>query len=320
MEPIIKVNFSSFDLNLLRVFDALYRERSVTRSGDLIGLSQPAVSNALSRLRHHLTDELFVRRGNEMVPTQRAEIVAPVIRAALANLEDAIAQDDNFRPEDLKHVFTLYGADFVSMHIIPELFARITGISRGVSLRMLDSATGDPAVLLRNSVVDLAIERAIPIEDEWISSSSLMRSGFMVVARHENPHIRSAGLVEGDVMPLELFCSMEHAIRSVDGSMSGIVDDALSQAGFTRRVVLALPHFQAVAAATTKCNLIATIPTATAQQLAGMLGLLTLEPPVELMPQELQIYWHRRHDRSPIHRWLRDQVYETVKEMSLSDR
>src|SRR3954451_13086285 len=105
------MNFGAFDLNLLRVFDALMRERSVTRAGEQIGLSQPAVSQALNRLRALLDDQLFVRRGAEMLPTPRAEALGPAIRDALAQVEVALTGDRRFDPATAERAYTLIGAD-----------------------------------------------------------------------------------------------------------------------------------------------------------------------------------------------------------------
>ncbi len=316
MGPITDVNFATFDLNLLRVFDALIRERSVTRAGELIGLSQPAVSNALSRLRHHFADELFVRRGNDMVPTPRAEALAVKIQKALSEIESAVTDEMTFQPEELERVFTLSGADFFSALVMPRLHSRVTRMAPRVTLRMIEGATGEVATLLRDSTIDMALERAMPMQQsDWVSSAALMQSRFLVVAAKDHPRIREAGIAPGDALPLDLFCALPHALRSVDGSLAGIVDTALSKLGRMRHVALALPHFHAVAVAASKSELIATLPEQTAQDAAGILGLSVYRPPVEVPPQELRLYWHRRHDRSAAHRWLRAQIFETIEKL-----
>ena len=307
------MNFASFDLNLLRVFDALMRERSVTRAGELIGLSQPAVSNALSRLRHHFADELFVRRGHDMVPTPRAETLAETIQKALSEIEGAVAEGETFRPEELERVFTLGGADFFSMLLMPRLHARVFQVAPGMTLRMIENATGDVETMLRDSVIDMALEIDQQGHADWVSSAPLMQSTFLVVAARDHPAIREAGVTPGDALPLDLFCDLPHALRSVDGSLSGVVDAALAKAGRKRRVALALPHFHAVAVAVSGSELIATLPNQTAKDAALGLGLAVYRPPVDVPPQKLRLYWHRRHDRLPAHRWLRAQIFETVE-------
>jgi DNA-binding transcriptional LysR family regulator len=168
MGDICAVNFAAFDLNLLRVFDALMRERSVTRAGERVGLSQPAVSAALNRLRHSLSDQLFVRLGNEMVPTPRAEGIAEAVREALANIERAISSQDRFDPATARQTYSLRGADFFSMRLMPDLSEAIAAEAPGIRLRFLDSGHGDLAQLLQEGVIDVALDRPLEVPT-WVS-------------------------------------------------------------------------------------------------------------------------------------------------------
>ncbi len=309
------MNFATFDLNLLRVFDALLRERSVTRAGDLIGLSQSAVSNALSRLRHHFADELFVRRGNDMVPTPRAEGLARPIQQALAQIEGAVSEEAEFDPAQVDRIFTLCGADFFSLLLMPRLRARVAAVAPRAVLRMVDGAAGDVAGLLRDSVVDIALERDMDIPADWVSSAALLQSPFVAVAARGNPVIARAGTVEGDSLSIDTFCAVPHALRSADGSLSGIVDEVLAGVGRNRRVALALPHFHAVAVSVATSEMIAVIPEQSAREAAKSLDLAIYQPSVPIPSQPLRLYWHRRHDRSPVFGWLREQVFAAVEQM-----
>lgn len=306
------MNFAAFDLNLLRVFDALMRERSATRAGDMIGLSQPAVSNALNRLRHALGDELFVRRGNDMLPTPRAEAIAERVRDALRQLELAVAGDARFDPVNDARVFTLFGSDFFSMQLMPGFAKRIAKIAPGIALRLIDSAGGDVERLLRDNVIDVALERPLALPD-WVSRQLLFRSPFVVVAARGNAALKKARIKPGAKMPLQLFCDLPHALRSIDGSMSGTTDEALRKAGASRRVVLALPHFHAIALAVAEGNLIAVVPEQFAEHVAGDLGLAIYQPPVDIPVPDISMYWHKRHDRNPAHVWLREQIAVAMK-------
>jgi len=145
------MSLNALDLNLLRVFDALMRERSVTRAGERIGLSQPAVSAALNRLRHLVGDQLFVRRGNDMVPTPRAEDLAAPVRSALAEIEKAFMGGARFDPATAERTFTFMGADYFSMRLMPELARRMAVAAPGIVLRLLDSARGDVDRLLQGT-------------------------------------------------------------------------------------------------------------------------------------------------------------------------
>ncbi|APG94775.1 LysR family transcriptional regulator [Sinorhizobium americanum] len=305
------MNLNALDLNLVRVLDALLRERSVTRAGDRIGLSQPAVSAALNRLRHALNDQLFVRRGNEMVPTPRAESLAEPVRVALREIERVFHAAKRFEPAGLERTFTLMGADFFSMLLMPSLAARITHTAPAVSLRFLDSARGDVARLLQDDEVDAALERPLEVPD-WVSSALLFHSPFAIIAAKDNIAIGRAGIGENGLLPIELFCELPHAIRSIDGSMSGFTDDALAKIGRARRVSLALPHFQAVALAVASGNYLAAVPRQFAVSAARSLPIAIYEPPLTIPVPEIRMYWHARHDDEPPHRWLRGQILGTV--------
>jgi DNA-binding transcriptional LysR family regulator len=309
MGAIRGMNFAAFDLNLLRVFDALMRERSVTRAGEQIGLSQPAVSQALSRLRALLDDQLFIRKGPEMAPTPRAEAIAPAVRNALALVEEALIGDRAFDPASASRTYTLIGSDFFATLLMPALYARMARQARGVRLRLVDSARGDVERLLQDDAVDLAVERPLVLP-EWVSREVLFDSPFKVVAAKDHPDL--VGVAPGAPLPLDLFCRLPQALRSIDGSLSGWTDEALASVGRERRVVLALPQFQAVALAVAETRLIAVLPTQFVETVADDLGLSIYEPPVATGVPEISMYWHSRHDRNAAHRWLRDHVREVA--------
>lgn len=311
MGAISGMNFAAFDLNLLRVFDALMRERSVTRAGEQIGLSQPAVSQALNRLRGLLDDQLFVRRGPEMVPTPKAETMAAAIRNALALVEDALIGDRAFEPARAQRTYTILASDFFSSLVMPEFFATIAAEAPGVRLRMVDSALGDVERLLQEDAVDLAVERPLTVA-EWVSRELVFTSSFSIIAAKNHPQIAAAGVTPGGVIPLDLFCALPHAIRSIDGSMSGWTDEALAQVGRERRVVLALPHFASVSQAVARGELIAAIPSEFAAEVGDEMGLEVYAAPVAMGHPEISMYWHSRHDRNPAHAWLRDRMRDAT--------
>jgi DNA-binding transcriptional LysR family regulator len=318
-EAITAMNFGALDLNLLRVLDALMRERSVTRAGERIGLSQPAVSNALTRLRQILGDELFVRRGTDMVPTPRAEAIGSAIGAALAQMEEAVSADDKFEPATAERAFTFLGSDIISTLVMPLLSERVAARAPGIRLRLLDIGAGEMQHLLRDDVVDIAfnLSHATP---EWISRQSVYAIRFAIIASPHNGAIRSAGIKSGRTLPLKLFCKLPHAIRSSDSTMRGVVDDALQKLGPARRVMLALPHFHAVAAAVARGHLIAAVPTVFAKGAVKENGLVMFKPPLPIQAGELFMYWHKRHDLNPAIRWMCQQVSEVWKTLELMRR
>jgi DNA-binding transcriptional LysR family regulator len=305
------MNFQTFDLNLLRVFDALVRERSVTRAGERVGLSQPAVSAALARLRAALDDQLFVRGGSDMIPTPRAESLAPPIREALASMEKSLFGDRRFDPATAQTTFTLLGGDFFSQLVLPRLAARFRTEAPGVRVRMIDSARGDINRLLQEDAVDLALEAPQTPSDLGVSSTLLFVSTFVIVAARGHPKL--ADVAPGEPIPLDLFCTIPQALRSITGDMSGVIDEALAKLDARRDVVLAVPHFLGVALAVAQSDLIAALPAKFANAVADDLGLALHQTPMPSPASEIRMFWHRRHDENPAHQWMRGELLEAVK-------
>ena len=284
------MNLAGFDLNLLLVFDALMSERSVTRAGARIGLSQPAVSAALNRLRHAFQDELFVRTHGAMAPTPRALALAEPIREALARLESALPSGPSFDPGKARRRFTLMGADYVAFVLAPPLMRAIAEVAPGVELRVIDAARGGIAELLSAGGVDAAIDIAQD-QPKAIRSRFLMPERYVCAAAADNAEIAALGLAEGDVLPLDAYCGLKHALRSVTGGGAGVVDAALAAAHRRRHVVLSLPHFAAVAQSVACGPLVAAPPERLARALAPGFGLRLYELPVEIGPLALLLYW-----------------------------
>lgn len=306
------MNFAALDLNLLRVFDAVMRERSTTRAGEILGLSQPAVSSALGRLRHIMGDELFVRESNRMVPTAKAEALHKPVRDALAQIELAMAQTARFEAGTSRLTFRLFGSDFFAQTLMPPLSARISAEAPGIILQLLDNGRGNMVQQLADRVVDLALEPDRDIPD-WISAETAFRSSFLVVAARNHPVLKNHGIAPGDVIPLDIFCALPHAFCSPEGRTSGMVDQALEQIGKTRRVVLTLPQFHAVAVAVAAGTVVATLPTEIAKSEQSRLGLHIYRLPITPPQAKLNMYWHKRHDDDAAHIWLRQHVMQILK-------
>ncbi|MCV2881778.1 LysR family transcriptional regulator [Actibacterium sp. XHP0104] len=301
-------------MNLLRVFEALMQCRNVTRAADQLGLSQPAVSAALSRLRGHIGDPLFIRVGNGMVPTPRADSLAEPVTRALKQLEGALTETASFDPAESRDTFTLRGADFFSMRLMPSLSAQLAREAPGAALRFLDSGRGDLLSMLDQGEIDLALEQ--PMETPpWVSRELLFPSPFVVIAAQDNPDIRARGVTPGTVLPMDLFCDLPHAMRSVDGSMSGMTDAALQAVGRHRRVTLVLPHFEAIMLAVAQSRLLSVVPVQLAEELADRLGVTVFEAPFDIPVPQMQLYWHARNDNLASNLWLRGVVLAEVRRL-----
>jgi DNA-binding transcriptional LysR family regulator len=306
MPDIQAVNFSTLDLNLLRVFDAMMIELNTTRTGERVGLSQPAVSSALGRLRHVTGDELFVRDGNRMVPTPQALAMREPIRSALQQMEDALSAIAGFDPAISSQTFKISGSDYFSTLLMPRLAEAVTPEAPGVTLQMLDYAAGEVRDLLSEGTVDVAVDRALEMPD-WICGRTLFQSYIVCVAAKDHPLLGKAGIRPGDRIPASTFCAIPQVMMSMDGSKTGTIDPVLRDHGLERRVTMTVPHFHAVALAAAT-GLLGNLPVHFARHAARLLDLDLYLPPYDPPLLDVMLFWHRRLDRNAANAWLREHI------------
>lgn len=318
------MNFAALDLNLLRVFDAMTIELNTTKAGERIGLSQPAVSSALGRLRHITGDELFVREGNRMVPTDRAVALREPIREALRAMEDALSAVARFEPASATETFRISGSDYFSILLLPRLSAAVMAQAPGVTLQMVDHPSGDALRLLGEGAIDLAVGPAevkgtgMVLVDarhevpDWISRRKILESFVVSVVPKGHPVLKKAGVRPGERIPAEVFCSIPQVLMSMDGSKTGHIDPVLAERGLKRRVALTVPHFQAAALAIAESGLLGNLPVHFARMVAPMLGLELYLPPYDPPITDVLLFWHRRLDGNGASAWLRDQIAQVL--------
>ena len=301
------MNIASLDLNLLRVFNALMQERSVTRAGERIGLSQPAVSSALNRLRHLVGDQLFVREGNTMVPTPRAIALGGPVRDAMASIDTVFSEISSFDPETARGTFRILGSDYFSTMLMPSLSVRVRGQAPNVLLQFLDGGPRAMPHILSEGTIDLALAppQAVP---DWAAFQFLFKSRLVLVARRDHSGLSDAGVHPGDVVPMDLFCTLPQAICSTDGGLSTALDALLHAQERRRHVVLTMPHFHALALAIAEGHVVGSLPVQFARITAPTLGLELFELPIGGEELNMGMYWHRRYDNDSAHLWLRNQV------------
>lgn len=305
------VNWAAVDLNLLRVFDAMMIELNTTRAGERVGLSQPAVSSALGRLRHIVGDALFVREGNRMVPTTRAEQLSGSIRTALREIEDALGSVADFNPATDQQVFRILGSDYFSTLLMPRLAGAVGERAPGLTLQMLDHPSSSAVRLMSEGAVDMAVDSASTMPD-WVSSQLLYHSVMVTVARRGHPVIAHAELRPGERIPPDLFCALPQVLMSMDGSRSGSVDKPLNAKGFERRVALTVPHFHAFAIAVAETDLIGNLPEHFAARVAAKMDLEIYQMPFPPPPIAVMLYWHSRHQTNRAHEWLRTAIRQAL--------
>ncbi|UWQ16290.1 LysR family transcriptional regulator [Jannaschia sp. M317] len=299
------MNFSTLDLNLLRVLDALLQTHSTVAAGQKIGLSQPAVSAALGRLRHTLEDDLFVRRGRGLEPTDYARALADPLRDALIEIERALTAPKTFDPRAATQSFRLSGSDFFAECLMPDLAADLARLAPGMRVQLVDLVPDNYVNTLERYEVDVALipETELP---PWADRQRVFQSPFVAIARADNP--RLTALDPGDTVPIDLFCDMGHVLFSPEGRLQAMGDAALARVGRKRKVAMTLPFFFGVARAVEVSDLIALVPAQFAARIAPRLGLSIYTPPIPIPQAQIIMVWHRRSNGNPAHRWLRDTI------------
>jgi len=309
----MSLNFRSFDLNLLRVFDAVMAEGSLTRAADVLAMTQPAVSHAMKRLREAIGEDLFTRTAHGVRPSSRAEQLWPRVRETLANLREALAPESFDPRQDGAH-FRLAMADATAALLSPGLLQTIEAGQLAVSLRILPLITRDPRRLLEAGDADLAVgyfpEVIVALEalgrESPLQHERLYRTRYVCVMRRGHP-LAAAPLT------LDTYCAAHHLLVSFSGRPHGYVDQALAAAGRRRRIVLTVNQFFTAGRLVAQSDLLTVLP----EGFVGATGyrgeLVTRELPLTLRPVHVDMLWHRRNDPHPAHRWLRGEVQAATR-------
>lgn len=290
---------SPADLAALAALDALLQTASVTRAARRLGLSTPAVSHALARLRIRFDDPLLVRAGRGMVLTPRAEALKPQVRAAVAAGARVFEDPEAFDPSTVRRSFAISASDYVLVVFGPAFEERVRAAAPGVDLRYLSNAVDD-GERLRRGESDLAvgIYGALGLE---LRIRTIITDRFVCVVRADHPTV-------GEVVDLDTFIALEHIQVAPRGRPGGYVDGLLAQRGLARRVSRAVPYFQVALAMTAASDAVLTVSERIARAQAPALGLRVVEPPLPLEPFALSMVWHPRFDADPAHGWLRAQL------------
>ncbi|MGR3541468.1 MAG: LysR family transcriptional regulator [Hasllibacter sp.] len=301
-------NINGFDLNLLKVLDALLREGSTVRAAERLHLSQPAVSAALGRLRHALGDPLFVRRGQGLEATDHARALAGPVRDAL-DLAEAVLAGPSFDPATSRAVFRISGSDFFAEMLMPRLAERLAREAPLMRVHLVDLVPDGYVDTLDRYEVDMALIPSMGLPDR-VDHRAVFWSGFSAIARAGHPALKD--LAAGQEVPMDVFCALGHVLFSPEGKARSIGDAALAAVGRERRVAMTLPVFSGVWNAVRGSDLIALIPTQLAEAVAPRAGLAVHRPPMPIDDVLIEMIWHRRATTSPAHRWLRDVVAEEL--------
>jgi DNA-binding transcriptional LysR family regulator len=299
MTIIILVNLQDVDLNLLRAFDAVLQERSVTGAASRLGLTQPAVSNALARLRNLFGDPLFVRTASGMDATPFARELGEPVRQALALLESALAHGPGFDPSSSSRAFRFYMSDLGQIEFLPPLIERVQRVAPGVRLEAVAIDVEDIGAALASGTLDLAVG-FLPGLGPPVHRLQLFRDPYMCLMREDHP-IRN--------LTRKSFLAAAHALVSYRGGHR-VIEEALERAGLARRIALRVPHFTVVPMVLERTDLILVLPERVARVFQRRGGFRYVPPPVPIPPADVGVFWHERFDADPGNRWLREQLLE----------
>lgn len=306
------MNIASVDLNLLVALEALLEERHVTRAASRVGLSQPAMSAALRRLRDLFGDPLLLRTPDGMLPTARAAAVAPLLQQALNAVRSVLALPAPVSPQHLQRTFKVSTNDYLLWAIIPHVIALVRGSGPEISIQVEPSRSLRPWERLARGEVDVALDW-FPQSGEpgrEIHQAIVMRDDHVSVTRVRHPVIRRR-------LTLRQFARLPHVFVSMydDPKAMGIVDPALFKLGLSRRIAVTTPHMMAVPALVSNSDLIATIPARLAQAARKSWPLAIWKPPLDLPESVIRMAWHERTHHDPAAKWFRDRILETQKRL-----
>lgn len=301
------MSFLTLDLNLLRVFDAVMTEQNLTRAANRLAMTQPAVSNAVKRLRDALGDELLIRTAHGVKPTARAESLWPAVRRALADLEEAVAPR-TFELAKANATFRMAMADATAGLLLPPLVRLIENEAPGIDIRMVPLTTREPRPMLLRGDIDLAIgffpgvvAQLQGATETPVRHERLYAGEYVCVMRKEHP-------LAGKELTIDLYCDANHLLVSFSGRARGLVDDALVTLNRERRILLTVNQFFTAGKVVAASDLLMVIPRHLIEA-TGMSNQLIQKPlPFKLPDVHIDMLWHERDARSPGHRWLREQL------------
>ena len=296
------MELNELDLNLLVTFNHLLVERRVSKVADNLGISQPAVSNSLAKLRKLFGDELFLRTPKGMEPTPYAEQLAESVSYALAMIHSGINQRTDFDPSNTKRSFTIGMTDVGEIYFLPRLIERLRQESPGVTLSTVRNTATNLRDDLESGKVDLAIG-LLPQLKAGFFQRRLFMQGYVCL-------MRSGHRLDKRKLTLAEYESAEHLVVVSAGTGHGKVDELLERSGVERTVRLTVPHYVSVGHILQATDLISTVPERLADRLLEPFGLVKVPHPTKLPDIAINVFWHAKYHRFPANQWLRGIVFD----------
>jgi DNA-binding transcriptional LysR family regulator len=310
-------NFRTLDLNLLRVFDQVMAERNLTRAARNLAMTQPAVSNALNRLRESVGDKLLVRSGYGVEPTPRALALWPAISDALRQMEASLSPAD-FVASEANNTFLLGMADATAAEIMPGLVQIVERDAPGVSIRVIPLTTRDPRTRLDEGVIDLAVGYFLAVLADLTAQA---QAGNMAAFDHERLFIgeyvcvmRKGHPLEKGTLTIRKYCAANHLLVSFSGRPYGFIDQSLASLGLKRRVMFTVNQFFTAGQIVAHSDLLTVMP----RHFVRVTGIedqfILRDLPFDVSPVHVDSLWHRRQGQRSDHAWLRLAVAASARQ------
>jgi DNA-binding transcriptional LysR family regulator len=294
------MDLRQIDLNLLVVFNQLLLDRRVSTTADKLGITQPAVSNALKRLRVLLKDDLFVRTARGMEPTPYAMHLAEPVGYALGALQNALNHRETFDPATSQRTFTLAITDIGEIYFMPTLMNELSKVAPNIKISTLRNNAGNLREEMEAGSVDIAIG-LIPSLKTGFFQRRLFRQRYVCMFRKGHP-------LATNPISIERFKALGHVGVTSANTGHGEVDDLMDRKGIKRDIRLHVPHFVAVGHILQSSDLIATVPERFSNKCEGPFNLVTSPLPVKLPDIAINLFWHAKYNREPANMWLRQLI------------
>ena len=294
---ISNMNIGRLDLNLLTVFDAVWRLNSVSDAAEEIGLSQPAASNAIRRLRAHFGDRLFVRTAEGMRPTPLADELGPLVSTALAQIQSGLRRRRTFDARAETRTYTIIMTDVGNIVFMPPLLRHLRANAPGLSIRTVQLSADATQRALESGAVDLAIG-FMPDLKAGVYQQQLFMTEYVCIVRNAHPVIRGR-------ISRKQFLDASHAVAEAAGTGHYVVEEQLARLGVQRRIGLRTPSFLALPTIVAASDMIATVPEPLAAASLPALDIRIMPHPMPFPRLSIKQFWHERYHDDPANRWLR---------------
>ncbi|KAF6660299.1 LysR family transcriptional regulator [Enterobacteriaceae bacterium EKM102V] len=301
----------SIDMNLLLVFDSIYRHRRITLAAGELALSPSALSHALSRLRIALNDSLFIRQGSEMQPTARAQAIASGLSAALNAMSDSLRTADVFKPETSNQTFRFAVTDYTAAVFFPALITLLQKKAPNVSVKTFYSTHHDSLNELLAGKVDFAIGFQAPGMRHHSQTGVIegFTDDYVVAVNSKHPRIKSR-------LTLDHFLAEGHIVVNPWNEVRGVIDQELAKMNIKRRIVVELPSLLSAPAIVTHSGLITTLPERAIKTLFCSQSFNCFPVPFSVSPYRLNAYFHHGRSVTPGHHWMKDVIYEVMNDLA----